>query len=106
MGVELEKGNVRLERIEGVLSEGAIKEADEIVDQGLNYKWSNLWRDSKLKEVRKLEEENEVFWEFLRSREAEDSEDSGSKSESGAEEGEVVGSGEAVGNGDTVENPQ
>ena len=105
MGVELEKGNVRLGRIEGVLSEGAIKEADEIVDQGLNYKWFNLWRDSKLKEVRKLEEENEVFWEFLRSREAEDSEDSGSKSESGAEEGEVVGSGEAIGTRVAAEIP-
>ena len=47
--------------------EGAIKEADEIMDQGLNNKWLNLWKDSTLEEeLRKLEEKNEVFQEFLR----------------------------------------
>ena len=66
MGLELEKANVRLEWIEGVLSEGTIKEANKIVDQGLNNKWLNLWKDGSLEEeLRELEEENEVFWKFL-----------------------------------------
>ena len=95
----MEKANARLEWIEGVLREGAIKEADEIVDQGLNNKWLNLLKDSDLEEeLRELDEENEVFREFLRLRGAEDSEDSGSEPGSGAEEGEVVGSGEAAEN--------
>ena len=69
MGVEMEKANARLESIEGVLREGAIEEADKIIDQGLNNKWLNLLKDGTLKEeLRELEEENEVFWEFLRSR--------------------------------------
>ena len=106
MGAEMEKANARLERIEGVLREGAIEEADEIADQGLNNKWLNLLKDGDLEEeLRELEEENEVFREFLRSRGAEESEDSGSESGSGAEEGEVVGSGEAVGNGDAAGIP-
>ena len=38
-------------------------------DQGLNNKWLNLLKNSTLKEeLRELEEENEVFREFLRSR--------------------------------------
>ena len=99
MGSEMEKANARLERIEEVLREGAIEEADEIVDQGLNNKWLNLLKDGNLEEeLRELDEENEVFREFLRSRGAEDSEDSGSKPGSGAEEGEAVGSGKAMGN--------
>ena len=106
MGAEMEKANARLEWIEGVLEEGAIEEADEIIDQGLNNTWLNLLKDSDLEEeLRELEEENEVFREFLRSRGAEESEDSGSESGSGAEEGEVVGSGEAVGNGDAAGIP-
>ena len=36
MGAEMEKVNTRLESIEGVLREGAIEEANEIVNQGLN----------------------------------------------------------------------
>ena len=63
-------------------------------------------KDGNLEEeLRELEEENEVFREFLRLRGAEDSEDSGSESGSGAEEGEVVGSGEAIGTRNAVENP-
>ena len=80
MGAEMEKVNARLEWIEGALREAAIKEADEIMNQGLNNKWLNLWKDSTFKdELRELEEENEVFQEFLRSRGAEESEDSGSE---------------------------
>ena len=106
MGAEMEKANARLERIEGVLREGAIEAADEIIDQGLNNKWLNLLKDGDLEEeLEELEQENKVFREFLRSRGAEESEDSGSESRSGAEEGEVIGSGEAIGNGNAVENP-
>ena len=105
MGVEMEKANARLEQIEGALREAAIEEADEIMDQGLNNKWLNLWKDGTLKEeLRELEEENEVFHEFLRLR-GEKPEDSGSKPRSGAEEGEVIGSGEAAGTGVATENP-
>ena len=106
MGSEMEKANVRLEWIEGALREAAIEEAEEIMDQGLNNKWLNLWKDGTLKEeLRELDEENEVFREFLRLRGAEESEDSGSEPGSGAEEGEVVGGGEAVGTGVAVGNP-
>ena len=106
MGAEMEKVNARLEQIEGVLREGAIEEADKIVNQGLNNKWLNLLKDGDLEEeLRELEEENEVFREFLRSRGAEESEDSGSESGSRAEEGEVVSSGEAVGTRNAAENP-
>ena len=106
MESEMEKANSRLEWIEGALREAAIEEAKEIMDQGLNNKWLNLWKDGTLmEELRELDEENEVFREFLRSRGAEESEDSGSDSGSGAEEGEVVGSGEAVGNGDATGIP-
>ena len=99
MGVEMEKANTRLESIEGVLREGAIEEADKIVDQGLTNKWLNLLQDGNLKEeLRELDEENEVFREFLRSRGAEESEDSGSEPRNGAEEGEVVGSRDATEN--------
>ena len=106
MGSEMEKANVRLEQIEEVLRKGAIEEADEIMDQGLNNKWLNLWKDSTLEEeIRELDKENEVFREFLRSRGAEESEDSGSEPGSGAEEGEVISSREAVGNGDAAGNP-
>ena len=106
MGSEMEKVNARLERIEGALREAAIKEAEEIMDQGLNNKWLNLWKDGTLKgELRELDGENEVFREFLRLRGAEDSEDSESKPRSGAEEGEVVGSGKAIGTRVAMGNP-
>ena len=106
MGSEMEKANARLERIEGAFREAAIEETEEIMDQGLNNKWLNLWKDSTLEEeLRELDEENEVFREFLRSRGAEESEESGSESGSGAEEGEVIGSGEAIGTGDAMGIP-
>ena len=105
MRLEMEKANARLEQIEGALREAAIEEAEGIMDQGLNNKWLNLWKNGNLKEeLRELDEENEVFREFLRSRGAEESEDSGSEPGSGAEEGEVVGSGDAVGTGVAAEN--
>ena len=101
----MEKANARLEQIKKVLREGAIEEANKIMDQGLNNKWLNLLKDSTLEEeLRELEEENAVFWEFLRSR-GEEPEDSGSKPGSGAEEGEVIGSGEAIGTGDAMGIP-
>ena len=76
------------------------------MDQGLNNKWLNLWKDSTLEEeLRELGEENEAFREFLKLRGAEESEDSGSEPRSGAEEGEVVGSGEAIGTGVAMGNP-
>ena len=106
MGAEMEKVNARLEQIEGALREAAIKEADKIMDQGLNNKWLNLWKDGTLEEeLKELDEENEVFREFLRSRGAEESEESGSEPGSGAEEGEVIGSREAIGTRVATEIP-
>ena len=57
-----------------------------------------MLKDGTLEEeLRELEEENEVFREFLRSR-GEEPEDSGSEPRSGAEEGEVIGNGDATEN--------
>ena len=65
MGTELVKINKKLGVIDGVLREGAIDEADEIVNEGLDNKWYDAWRDEEMvEEVWELEKENEIFLEF------------------------------------------
>jgi hypothetical protein len=86
MGAELELA--RLENIKKVLWEGAIDESEEILDQGLSQQWFDLWKGSEMEEeLKELEEENELFLEFLQKRGGEESEE-GSGSE---EEKEVEG---------------
>ena len=65
MGTELMKINKKLGAINGVLREGAIEEADEIVNEGLDNEWYDTWCDEEMvEEVRELEKENEIFLEF------------------------------------------
>jgi hypothetical protein len=91
MGAELELANARLENIERVLWEGAIDESEEILDEGLGQQWFDSWRGSEMEEeLKELEEENEVFLEFLQTRGGEESEEG-----SGNEEEEVEGAVEA-----------
>ena len=78
MGTELVKINKKLGAIDGVLREGAIKEADEIVNEGLDNEWYNAWHDEEMaEEVQVLEEENKVFLEFCQEYEKEQEEEQG-----------------------------
>ena len=78
MGTELVKINKKLGAIDGVLCEGAIEEADEIANEGLNNEWYDAWRDEEMvEEVRGLEEENKVFLEFCREYEKGQEEEQG-----------------------------
>ena len=65
LGAELVKVNKKLGMINAVLHEGTIEEADEIVNEGLDNEWYNMWCDKEMaEEVWELEKENEVFFEF------------------------------------------
>ena len=78
MGTELVKINKKLGAIDGVLREGAIEEADEIVNEGLDNEWYDTWRNEEMaEEVWGLEEENKVFLEFCREYEKEQEEEQG-----------------------------
>ena len=78
MGTELVKVNKKLGTIDTVLREGMIEEADEIVNEGLDNEWYNVWRDEEMaEEVWELEKENEVFLEFCREYEQGQEEDQG-----------------------------
>ena len=75
---ELVKINKKLGAIDTVLCEGAIEEVDEIVNEGLNNEWYDVWRDEEMvKEVWGLEKENEVFLEFCREYKKGQEEDQG-----------------------------
>ena len=66
MGMELVKINKKLGMIDVVLHEGTIKEADKIVNEGLDNEWYDVWRDEEMaEEVRELEEEDKIFLEFF-----------------------------------------
>ena len=65
VGAELVKVNKKLGMIDVVLREGAIQEADKIVNEGLDNEWYDAWCDEEMvEEVQGLEKENEVFLEF------------------------------------------
>ena len=68
--------------IDGVLREGTIEEADEIVNEGLDNEWYNAWRDKEMaEEVRELAKENEIFLEFCREYEKGQEEEQGQEQE-------------------------
>ena len=60
------------------MREGAIEEADKIINEGLDNEWYDAWRDEEMaEEVRGLEEENKVFLEFCWEYEKEQEEEQG-----------------------------
>ena len=66
MGKELKAMNGKLDAIKGVLWESVGDEVQEIMDEGLHAHWFDQWRTEDMEEeVRGLEEENEVFHQFL-----------------------------------------
>ena len=78
MGTELVKINKKLGAIDRVLHEGAIEEADKIINEGLDNEWYDVWRDKEMaEEVWGLEEENKVFLEFCREYEKGQEEEQG-----------------------------
>ena len=82
VGAELVKVNKKLGMIDTVLCEGAIKEADKVVNEGLDNEWYDTWRDEEMvEEVRGLEEENKVFLEFCREYEKGQEEEQGQEQE-------------------------
>src|SRR3984885_2794739 len=69
MGKELKAMNGKLDAIKGILWEGAEDEAQEIMDEGFHAHWFDQWRTEDMEEeVKGLEEENEVFLQFLQTR--------------------------------------
>ena len=93
MGTELVKINKKLGAIDVVLCEGAIEEADEIVNEGLDNEWYDMWCDEEMaEEVRGLEKENKVFLEFCWEYEKGQEEEQGQEQEQEQEQGqECVG---------------
>ena len=91
VGAELVKVNKKLGAINAVLREGAIEEADEIVNEGLDNEWYNAWRDEEMaEEVRELEKENEIFLEFCWEYEKGQEEEQGQEQEQEHEQGQEV----------------
>ena len=91
MGTELVKINKKLGAIDGVLREGAIEEADEIVNEGLDNEWYDAWHDKEMvEEVRELEKENEIFLEFCWEYEKEQEEEQVQVQEQEQEQGQEV----------------
>ena len=91
MGTELVKINKKLGAIDGVLREGAIEEADKIVNEGLDNEWYNTWRDEEMvEEVRGLKEENKVCLEFCWEYEKEQEEEQVQVQEQEQEQGQEV----------------
>ena len=89
VGAELVKVNKKLGTINAVLHEGAIEEADEIVNEGLDNEWYDTWHDEEMaEEVRGLEEENKVFLEFCREYEKGQEEEQGQEQEQEQEQGQ------------------
>ena len=88
MGTELVKINKTLGVIDTVLRKGAIEEADEIVNKGLDNEWYDMWHDKEMaEEVRELEKENEIFlefcWEYEKGQEEEQRQEEEQKQEQG-----------------------
>ena len=89
MGTELIKINKKLSTINTVLCKGTIQEADEIINEGLDNEWCNMWQGKKMEGVWELQEENKAFIEFYHgyedSKEKEQEEEQGQEQKQEAE---------------------